>query len=655
MKKAKVSKSISIKQDSQNNNNKNEQFETSANKEISKTKKWIPYLLFLFAIILYLPTKNHDYAFDDSIVITENNYTQKGIDGIPFLISHDFFAGSSDGAIVNLSGGRYRPLSLVMFAIEYHFFGLNPKIGHLINILIYALSAMLLFKLLSIWFKEKMIIPLFACLIFIAHPIHTEVVANIKSRDELMALFLILTSFLFIHRYLETKYKKFLILALLSFLGSLLSKETALTFVVLTPLTLWIFESIERKKLIQISVGISFTAGFYLILRYAMLGKGLNIEQTDLMENPLYGANLSEKLGTVSVIVLKYWQLLISPISLSCDYSYNQIPRVTISNFTALSGIIAHILLFIFVLVKVSKKNKYAWCILLILIPLSPATNLFFNLGAPLGERFLYIPSLGFCIMIALFFSFFMENPTFQKYKSKSGSIVIISLILVISTSLTFQRNKVWKNNETLFSNDSKITENSAKIHYYHANTLLKKYLALSPDDQKMRFKEFLPETLKEFKKSVSINPKFHTAWYNIALTHYQFANLKEDKKQAAHEANKSIYALEKALEIEKNHILSLELAAEIYSRHLNQPDKTITYCKRLTEEAGIKRANIWSILGIAYFLKGETNLAFEAMEKAVKLEPENPQMWQNMAAIYGNSGNEIKAQECLKKAESLK
>src|SRR3972149_4965022 len=145
--------------------------------------RWAYIFLFLFAVGLYANTLNHDFAFDDSVVITGNKYTKQSFDGIKTLATKDLFYGIY-GSALDLEGGRWRPLTLVMFAVEYHFFGDNAHPYHFINILLYGITAIILFLTLKEFFPKNYLLAFIATLLFIAHPLHTEVVANIKSRDE---------------------------------------------------------------------------------------------------------------------------------------------------------------------------------------------------------------------------------------------------------------------------------------------------------------------------------------------------------------------------------------------------------------------------------------------------------------------------------------
>ena len=154
---------------------------------------WIVILATCF--ILYGNTLTHDYALDDAIVITKNEFTKQGIKGIPDILQNDSFTGFFGEEKNLVTGGRYRPLSVITFSLEYELFGLNPFVGHLVNVLLYSVLGILLFgfmlKIGTARFGKKetaVLLALLSSLFFIAHPLHTEVVANLKGRDEILAL-----------------------------------------------------------------------------------------------------------------------------------------------------------------------------------------------------------------------------------------------------------------------------------------------------------------------------------------------------------------------------------------------------------------------------------------------------------------------------------
>src|SRR5258705_7901226 len=144
-------------------------------------KRPLGIFIFSFAFLLYAQSISFNYAADDSSVTTENKLTKQGLKGIPEILKTDYWYGAS-----GLRVPQYRPLPLVMLAVEWEFFPANPKLSHFLNVLLYAITCWLLFRLLCRLFTQNLIFPFAVCLLFVAHPIHTEVVNNIKSGDEIL-------------------------------------------------------------------------------------------------------------------------------------------------------------------------------------------------------------------------------------------------------------------------------------------------------------------------------------------------------------------------------------------------------------------------------------------------------------------------------------
>lgn len=166
------------------------------------SKKQLAIILFVFAFMLYGNTLKNKFALDDHYV-TVTNLTQpnnprieKGIKGIPKILSSHYVE-------MEQQSFEYRPLVLISFAIEYEFFKGNPTISHFINVLLYALTAVILFSSLILLLNSYHILfSFFVTLIFMAHPLHAEVVANLKSRDELLAFLFGISTLYFILNYL---------------------------------------------------------------------------------------------------------------------------------------------------------------------------------------------------------------------------------------------------------------------------------------------------------------------------------------------------------------------------------------------------------------------------------------------------------------------
>ena len=164
-------------------------------------------LIMVLSFVLYGKTLTYSYAQDDAIVITDNMFTKDGFEGVPGILRNDTFYGffKKDGKASLVEGGRYRPLTLVFFAMGWEFFGEdsdtplgdNPrsaKFFHFFTVLFYGLTGIILYLLLLKMLRPSkgenfaFFVSFITTVLFITHPIHTEVVANIKGQDEIIAL-----------------------------------------------------------------------------------------------------------------------------------------------------------------------------------------------------------------------------------------------------------------------------------------------------------------------------------------------------------------------------------------------------------------------------------------------------------------------------------
>ena len=634
---------------------------------LSKYGGWV---LFLLAFVLYSNTLGHKFAFDDSIVITDNTFTQKGLAGIPDLVTRDFFEGVYGEGGMELSGGRFRPLSLVCFAVENQLFGkektlngqsikdesgaqlyeYNAAVGHFLNIFFYAVSALLLFNLLSIWFSETQggsVIPFVAGLIFVAHPIHTEVVANIKSRDEILAMLLLFSALFALHKSYRQPSILLTSLGILAYFGAMLSKENAFTYIAIFPFTLLIFEKDKNwSKILFAAAPYWGAALLYFAIRSYLVG-GIEAETNkDIMENPFYGVATVEKLATISLILLRYIILLIFPLTMSSDYSREQIPLVSFSDPQAILGLLIYLGMAAFVIFRLFKKDVFALSILLYFLPLSLTINLLFNIGAPMADRFLFIPSLGFSLALAYGLSRLLKTESMADMFKKPALLGITAILTLAYCYKTIGRNPDWFNNDTLFAADIKASPNSAKMNYYYANSVFKKFLDVQPSAKPDSSLLNLAE--KHFGEAVRINPKFHIAMYNMGYVN----TLKKDGKKA------ETYLL-KTLELQPGYLNGIEMLGRVYGELLNNlplAEKYLNQALVINTQRGVKdaMANNYQHLGIVYAMQQKYSDAVRVYSEAIKLNPKEANNYLNLGITYQQMGNAEEGQKYLNKAFEL-
>jgi len=306
------------------------------------------YILIIAGFIFYANTLSNKYALDDAIVITQNNFTKQGIYGIDDILSNEGFTGFFGRKKSLVAGGRYRPLSLVTFAVEYQIFGLNPFVSHLINIILYILTTILLYKTLSGFFpdysKSILGVPFVASLLFLIHPIHTEVVANIKGRDEIMTLLGSLLSIYLSLKYIEKQNRKYLIYIFITFFLALMSKENAITFLAIIPLSIYYFKKEHFKTtLISIMPVLAVATIIYLYIRYKVIGFTFEAVESELMNNPYVNTSTANKFATVFYTMLLYIKLLIFPHPLTFDYYPKQIPIISWSDVRAIISLLFYL------------------------------------------------------------------------------------------------------------------------------------------------------------------------------------------------------------------------------------------------------------------------------------------------------------------------
>ncbi|MBA3649070.1 MAG: tetratricopeptide repeat protein [Chitinophagales bacterium] len=582
----------------------------------------------LLSFLFYGNSIWNGYALDDGLVLRDNAFVQRGISGIPDILSHDSFYGSI-GQSKNLSGGRYRPLSLVSFAIENSFFGNGPAMHHLINVLLYALTGVVLLVLL-----RKFILPGFqigafcASILFVIHPVHSEVVANIKSRDEIFSLLFLLLNLYFLLLYINQTHKiKHFIFSVIFYFLALFSKENGFTFLFIIPLTLYFFAKESWLRIFRLTIPFLLVAVFYVLIRISLLGFQNN-EIKSVLDNPFVLATPLQKYATVLLVYLKNLHLLFSPYYLTYDYSFNQIPYQSFASPLVLLSLIIHASLIGYAIYKLKSKDLVSYCILFYLASIFIVSNLLFNIGAPMAERFLFQPSISFVIIVVEILRRAVMKLNWRMAVQSGVAVALTFIVVILSAIKVISRNTDWKSDETLFLHDVKLSSGSARANAYAGVALVHNSDQVTEQAQKI---SDLKTSIGYFKKSIVIQPGFITPWLNIGVAYVRLDST--EKAEAAWNKARAIDPDDGNLKEYDKYLANYHYKKGMTEGTSQNFDASITEFLTAVRYAP-NDAEGWYNLGGAYFSKKEYEKAKQCWQKTLFLNPQHAQALAGMDAI---------------------
>jgi len=613
---------------------------------------WVPALLLaVLAFVLYGASVKYDYILDDQMVVWQNAYVQKGFAGIGDIFGYDSFMGyfQKRENLLLLEGGRYRPLSLATFAAEVGIFGKDhPGISHFINILLYGLTGIVLYRILLGFFplgengRWYFSAALIGALIFVAHPLHSEAVANIKGRDEILALLCSLGALYAFLKHFDTNGQGWRWLSGLLLLLGLFAKENALTFLAVLPLTAWFFAKIPMRRIATASVPLFVGVLVFVVVRYKALGFMLDHGKaiSDLMNNPFLGMTGAEKLATIFLTLGWYVKLLFWPHPLTHDYYPYHVPKVGWDDWRALASLALYLGMGIWAVLKLRTRNVPAYAIAYWLITLSIVSNLFVKVGTFMNERFAFMPSVAFALLAGWFLAekvpnWFKEQPN-RPYLLGVG---MTALLVGAFGWLTIKRVPVWENKLSLNRAAIAVSPNSARSHCFLVTALYEdRYLdkegqpKLTPSE-----KAKLVDTMEyHINRSLEINPSYGSAL--VMKGAIAAARFEQDKQM-----DKLFHEFGILMEKIPNNA-NFRPFFDKYMKYLassgGNPNKINSFCYRL---------------GYEYFFKEkkDTNNAIAILEFALPTQWENERVLNALSEVYASVGNTQKAAEMKARAEA--
>ncbi|MFH1776954.1 MAG: tetratricopeptide repeat protein [Candidatus Omnitrophota bacterium] len=569
-------------------------------------------IIFIVAVSVYINTLSGDFIWDGTKEIRDNRQIRSFLN-LKYAFTKDF-------------SGMYRPLEIITYMVDYKISGLNPRGYHRTNILLHAFCSVLVFLLFLLVLHEK--IPAFCLsLLFATHPIHTESVAWIAARDDILMSIFYSLALILVLIYLKKDMTKLLIKTsmiiaiVFCYLSALLSKEMAVTL----PLIVFFIRYLSRvkntkilqKKLMLINLILFVQTILYIVVRCVFLN-------VVIQEKPfLYLSGYLKIIMIAPRVFLGYYlSLFFFPVSLCANYSYPDVGGAEIVVYIFIFALIT------FLVIKLHKKIffifvGFTWMV----ITLLPAINIIPK-AQLMSERYLYLPSVGFLLLLFGLYKqmidLFRKRLNISSKNFIKATFCIFMIIFLAYSYKTIARNKCWKTEAILWAETVNHPLASTRAHYNLANI----------------FKNagYNEEALKLYQYIVDIENKKCQKSFALINTYkkqYKLSKIDEHKKMISW--RNDIIAKAKISQ------------AEIY-QSLGKLDKAII----LLEEAiklSPKLYESYNNLGIIYFIQGKIDHAQKLYSKSVKLNPDFAQGYYNIGLCYLKDEDFQQARLYFKKA----
>ncbi|MFH1868378.1 MAG: tetratricopeptide repeat protein [Candidatus Omnitrophota bacterium] len=588
----------------------------------------------VLGFIVYSNSLDAKFIWDDHYLVKNNTHI-KNPSRVLDLFKTDIAAG------VGREARSYRPLQMLTYMLDYSIWKLDVRGYHLTNILLHILAALSIYWLINILYDNRLL-SLFTSMLFVAHPMHTEAVTYISGRaDPLAGIFLILCLIFYI-KYINSNRKIFLILTLLSTSFALLSRENS----IIIPVLLILYHYSFNKRLsLRGLLSVTAVVLLYIIIRATAL-KHLLLHMLDS------SSTLLQRIPGFFVALTNYLKIMFLPLGLHMEYG-DKLFRLTEPK--ALLGIAILAVLLIYLFRKARSKGLIWFSLSWFFVSLSPSANLY-PITAYMAEHWLYIPSIGFFLILAGSFDKLYKREGFKPY-----AVVIMAAVLIAYSFLTIKQNQHWKEPIAFYERTLKYAPGSYRVYndlglaYYdegraeEAISLYKKALKLKPDfvdaynNLGIAYKSVgrEKEAAALYKKAIEIKPDYAVAYYNLG-------NISYDKGSK----NEAVSLYEKAIEINPHH-------ARVYYNLGNAlrdigriEDAETAYKNAIKADPGY--AYPYNNLGIIYYDMGKKEEAISLYKKAIALDPDYVDGYNNLGMAYYDIGKPEEAHSLFRKAIGL-
>ena len=558
-------------------------------------------IIILLGTVIYSNSFSCSFHFDD----VDNLVNNPDIRNLSYMKALDFHFG--------------RSFAFFTFALNYHFNQLDVRGYHLVNLIIHLINSVMIWWLVRLIFsspaikdhqivKYKNIIAFITALLFVTHPLATQSVTYIIQRlASMVALFYLLSLALYVKARLLNKgaVSKTLLFggSLIAAILAMHTKENAFTL----PFTIVLFEifflrtkqrSINFKdwRVILVSAAL---AGFMILI---------NLRFSFSIFNPIppqqghtYTLTPYNYLLTQFSVIVKYIFLLCLPVNQMLDYDFPVSSgflewRTFLSFFFIISLIaLSHIIY--------KKQRLISFGILWFFLTLSVESG-FIPIADVIFEHRTYLPSFGYFLVISSILYGFLWP------RNRALTVVIIVMMVISNSFLTWERNKIWKDDMTLWDDNIKKAPDLARPVYERGFA----YGILGQWDK----------SAADYSKAIRINPEFDQAWCSRGYAFWKLGM-----------PDSAIADYSRAITINPEYLKAYYNRAATWES-LGHWDKAIADYTRMI---GInpESPDIYASRGVAYGNTGQFEQSIADCSKAISLDPHLARAWCNLGLAYGN------------------
>ncbi|MDR2191690.1 MAG: tetratricopeptide repeat protein [Endomicrobium sp.] len=561
--------------------------------------------LMIVTVLAFYPVLSADFVYLDDPVMIEGNWK-----------INSFTLSNLKSLLFESHFRLYHPMVNLSLFAETALFGKDPYFYHADNLILHLLNSLLVFFIFFLLTKKNFFTAFIVASIFACHPVNVESVAWVTGRKDVLYAFFFLLSLLFYLKFRlnKDKNKRYYGLSLIFFIFSCLSKSMAVTLPAVLILFDWFlakdngFKACFYKTAFLKYIPFFAAAAAFSYITYS--GYYFSYEKAEQTSYSMFVNFISAHFN-----ILFYAAKFVNPSKLSVIYPYffgNVFPPKFILYSPAL---IYGVLVLILFSLKDAKKIFFGAA--LFLTTVLPVINVFPTGIAPVADRYVYIPFLGFAYLAAEFVMFLFRNIK-TKFLKNSAAVAVCAVFALMCVKTNIQAS-VWHNTETLFNNQIK-NYNMQIAHAYTTRGIFyfkNKMNALAQ---------------KDFVSALTID-SYSTAAFSLAQIRW------EQKKYA--EAIRLYLSVSK---LDPNFTLACCHLSKIYSE-LNDKEKSLLYIKKALETR-INPTYIFAYYnaGKYYENAGDDDKAMEYYFKALKFFPQDAAVYSSIGGIYEKKGDYEKA-----------